>query len=91
MLEVDEEVDNTKYYETLELSKDATQDQIKKQYRELAKKWHPDRPGGDATKVLFFLSSLKKLQKPTKHLEILKKREFMINMEAKDHSQMDLV
>lgn len=31
------------YYEILGISKEATQDEIKRSYRELAKKWHPDR------------------------------------------------
>lgn len=30
------------YYQTLELTKSATQDEIKSSYRRLAKKWHPD-------------------------------------------------
>lgn len=46
-----EPVDNTKYYQILEVSKDASQDQIKSKYKELAKKYHPDRKGGDANKV----------------------------------------
>ena len=29
------------YYKVLEISKDATQDQIKKAYKKLAIKWHP--------------------------------------------------
>lgn len=32
-----------KYYQTLETSKDATQEEIKKAYRKLAAKWHPDK------------------------------------------------
>ena len=31
------------YYELLELNKDATIDDIKKQYKKLALKYHPDR------------------------------------------------
>ena len=31
------------YYKILEVSRDATEDQIKKSYRRLALKWHPDR------------------------------------------------
>lgn len=35
------------YYETLNVSRDASQDAIKKSYRTLAKKYHPDKNGGD--------------------------------------------
>jgi len=30
------------YYEVLGVTKEATQDDVKKAYRRLAKKWHPD-------------------------------------------------
>ena len=44
-----EPVDTTKLYETLEVEKDATPAQIKKAYRKLAVKHHPDK-GGDEHK-----------------------------------------
>ncbi|HNZ87953.1 MAG TPA: DnaJ domain-containing protein, partial [Methanofastidiosum sp.] len=35
------------YYEVLEINKNATDDEIKKSYRRLAKKYHPDLNKGD--------------------------------------------
>lgn len=39
--------DKRDYYETLEISKSATDDEIKKAYRKLAKKYHPDANPGN--------------------------------------------
>jgi len=38
------------FYEILGVSKQATPDQIKKQYRKLSLEFHPDRPNGDAAR-----------------------------------------
>ena len=52
------EVDNAKLYEVLGVAKTATMDEIKKAYRKLAIKCHPDK-GGDPEKVSVFFNQLK--------------------------------
>lgn len=38
------------HYEVLEISESATEDEIRKAYRRAARRYHPDRPGGDREK-----------------------------------------
>lgn len=44
------DVDTTKYYKLLNVAKEATQDEVKKAFRKIALKEHPDK-GGDPEKV----------------------------------------
>jgi preprotein translocase subunit Sec63 len=85
------DIDNNKYYEIMELTKEATQDEIKKQYKELAKKYHPDRKGGDADKVMHVIPSSKPLLRPMKHSQIQKREGSMINLGQKDRREMEAV
>lgn len=49
------EIDNTKYYTLLNVSKEASQDDIKRSFRKIAIKEHPDK-GGDPEKVCYQLN-----------------------------------
>jgi DnaJ-class molecular chaperone len=42
------------HYETLNITENATQEEIKKAYRKLSLKWHPDKNGGSAESIDMF-------------------------------------
>jgi len=65
------------YYEILGLSKDATQDEIKRNFRELAKKTHPDKTKQDSeeemmqlNKAYEVLSDVESREKYDKYLKV---------------------
>jgi len=54
------------YYETLNVSKDATPEEIKKSYRKLVKEHHPDKTGGDDSKFKQISEAYETLSDPVK-------------------------
>jgi molecular chaperone DnaJ len=70
------------YYETLGVSKGASKDEIKKKFREMAKKYHPDLNKGDA-------SALKKFQEVNEAYEVLENDEKRKNYDAFGHAGVD--
>lgn len=57
------------YYSTLGVAKNASQDDIKKAYRKLAKDHHPDRTGGDDTRFKQINEAYDTLKDPTKRAD----------------------
>ena len=57
------------FYKILEINENASQDEIKKAYRKLALKWHPDKNPGNQEEAK------KKFQKISKAYEILGNEE----------------
>ena len=54
------------YYQTLGVDRDATPDQVKRAYRQLASKHHPDREGGDKNKFQEIEEAYRTLSDPQK-------------------------
>ncbi len=70
------------YYEILEVSKDASQDEIKKAYRKQALKYHPDKNPGDA-------SAEGKFKEAAEAYEILRDPEKRSKYDRFGHSAFD--
>ena len=54
------------YYKTLGVDKGASEDEIKKAYRQAAQKYHPDKPGGNAEKFKEISEAYQTLSDPEK-------------------------
>ena len=67
------------YYEVLEINKNATDDEIKKSYRRLAKKYHPDLNKGDK-------SAEEKFKEISEAYEILMDKNKKANYDKYGHS-----
>ncbi len=59
-------VDNSKYYNLLNVAKDANEKDITKSFRKMAMKLHPDRPDGDAEKFKEINKAYEVLNDPEK-------------------------
>jgi molecular chaperone DnaJ len=70
------------YYEVLGVSKAASKDEIKKKFRELAKKYHPDLNKGDA-------SAQQKFQEVSEAYEVLESDEKRKNYDSFGHAGVD--
>mgnify|MGYP001220399641 CR=1 FL=1 len=63
------------YYKILEIEENATQDQIKKSFRKLSLKFHPDKPSGDIEKFKKINEAYQNLGDPEKRKEYDFKRK----------------
>lgn len=64
------------YYEILGVPENADEEAIKKAFRELAKKYHPDRPGGDAEKFKKIVEAYRVLSDKKLRAEYDQRRKF---------------
>jgi len=67
------------YYQILGVSEDASQDDIRKAYRELARKYHPDKTGGDEAaeeKLKEINAAYDTLKNPERRKEYDQRRKF---------------
>lgn len=64
------------YYEILGVPENADEETIKRAFRELAKKYHPDRPGGDAEKFKKIIEAYRVLSDKKLRAEYDQKRRF---------------
>lgn len=56
------------YYDVLQISPNADEDTIQQMFRHMAKKWHPDSPGGNPDKFRLLVEAHKTLTNPEKRI-----------------------
>jgi len=70
--------DKTRLYDVLEIKRNATQDEIKKSYRKLARLYHPDKNPSNSDKFKEISHANEILSDPAKRADYDRLGEFLI-------------
>ena len=76
------------YYEVLGVSKTATDDELKKAYRKLAKQYHPDANPNNKEEAE---KKFKEINEAYETLSNPQKRKMMISLDQMDHKDLEEV
>ena len=79
----------TDYYNILGVNKNASQDEIKKAFREKAHKFHPDKQGGDEAKFKELYVAFRVLFDSTKRAQYDNSRQSKAETKTKSKSKLE--
>ena len=82
--EEEKDVDTTKLYEVLEVTKEATEAEIKKAFKKMTLLYHPDRPTGDEQKFKEVNAAYEVISPLPRFLEMLRKEPSMTSMDWRE-------
>ncbi|RYZ54612.1 MAG: J domain-containing protein [Sphingobacteriales bacterium] len=79
------------YYEILGISRDATEEELKRAYRKQVLKWHPDRNPGDKHAAAFFLQVQEAYEQLSDFIKRSNYNDFLEGKELETEAQADPV